>query len=646
MAESNILSSSGPATATQPRPRWWKEGKQTLHTALLGTATFLRDKDTERRQRFLRLAGLYANRAITDLMHDAYDLTPAKDKDVGIRMNVIRNMVDSVTAKIAKNKPKPTVVTDGGDFTLRQQAKRLDTYIWGQFCKNDVYPLVQGMFRDGAVFGSGVLKVVEVAVDDELGRINVERTFPWELFVDPLEAMYGAPRSLFQTKLVDRHVLLDAYGEGDDAGSKARREAIEKAPVVKGSAAGRDAYAEQILVVEAWHLPSGEGAKDGRHAIVIETGCLFEEKWTDLTFPFVILHWSRPLMGFWGDALTEEVEDLQNELHELMTKVQAAFYHHSTPKLITWDGSTVTAKYDNDLRGQHIEVAGGANAPVWVAPSVVAPEVFQHIDRISTRIYEVGGVSQLSAQSKKPAGIDSAVAMQEYNDIESERFVIRGQDLEGAVVRLGEEIVRASRRLDARELDVEVRAESRKRRKTYLEKIRWSQIKLPDDAFRLKTFPTSSLPQSPPGRIAAVESMAKAGILPPEDLKQLIDFPDTESVMSRELAPYELVLDQMERMVDEQEPVMPSPYQNVELAHRLVQLTICQFELDSVPEDRLELLREYVSACEDLLDVAKKGAAMAAAPPIAPPMPGADPMAPPMPMPAPVPPPMPMPEAA
>src|SRR5690606_11993481 len=126
------------------------------------------------------------------------------------RLNVARNMTDAVQAKIAKNKPKPTFLTEGADFSLQQKARRLDQFTWGLFYKNDVHALMRRMFRDGEVFGTGVCKVYDETEGDapkkgeedkRIGHIRSERVFPWELHVDPTEAVYGNPRSMFQVKL-------------------------------------------------------------------------------------------------------------------------------------------------------------------------------------------------------------------------------------------------------------------------------------------------------------------------------------------------------------------------------------------------------------------------------------------------------------
>ena len=52
----------------------------------------------------------------------------------------------------------------------------------------------------------------------------------------------------------------------------------------------------------------------------------------------------------------------------------------------------------------------------------ISQDLFMHLDRLYNRSFEIAGISQLSAQSSKPSGLDSGRALREFSDIESERF--------------------------------------------------------------------------------------------------------------------------------------------------------------------------------------------------------------------------------
>lgn len=595
--------------------RWWDDETQgELHHRIYDTCTWLKSNDGPRRARFLYDAQLYANRELAGLDAAEYYRAGA-DREEDPRLNVCRNQVDSVQAKIAKNKPRATFLTEAGDFSLQQKARRLEQFVAGVSYKQKLYQLAQNGFRDSAVFGSGVIKAFGRKVSDKLGEVCIERTYPWELHIDPLEAVYGNPRSLFHTRLVDRGVLLALFA-GDEDAQNAIRDA--SSAQLDGEVSG-DRLADQILVVEAWHLPSGPDAGDGRHAIVIEDATLTptdEQEWNEPRFPFQFLFWSRPLMGFWGTSLVSEIEGLQKEMNELMRKIQLAFYYNAVPTIIA-PPKFDKKQLDNDMRGR-VVTATNPEAIQFHAPQTINPEVPAHLQRLYQWSYEIAGVSQLSAQSKKPAGLNSGVALAEYNDIESERFMIRGQDYEEFFVGCAELIVMAARQLDAAGLDVEVKAEDRVRRRSFLRKIKWKEVALEHDAFQLKIFPASSLPQSPAGRKAAVESLFMSQMIDKQTAMQLLDFPDLDATLSRELAPYDLVLDQIEIILDEGGYVAPEPFQDLALAIKIGNQTYLRAKIDRVPEERLQKLRDFIDECDRLLKLAEAEAAAKNAPPAPP----------------------------
>jgi hypothetical protein len=615
--------------------RWWDERTSgELHQRIFDSCEWLRDNDSARRTRFLRYARVYANRELgglqpLDVAGDARKTTgrgrarTINGDSADPRLNVARNMVDSVQAKIAKNRPRATFLTEAGDFTLQQQARRLEQFCAGVSYKQELNKKAPIVFRDGAVFGPGVLKVWgEVASEDKkLGAVKCERVYPWELHVDPLEAYYGAPRSLFHTRLVDRGVLLEMFGDDEEC-----RNAILAADVESlDNMPGRDLFAEQLLVVEAWHLPSGPDAKDGRHAIVIEDYTLETEEWTSERFPFAFFTWSEPLVGFWGDSLVGEVEGIQLEINELAMKIQKAMYHHATPKWMVRTGSNVKkTQIDNNEQGVFIEYAGDVKPEMYTHPTVHA-EIMVREDKLYQRAYEIAGVSQLSAQSKKPAGLDSGVALAEYNDIESERFVIVGQAWEEFYLDVARLQIEAARQLHEAGYDVEVKAEDRRRRRSFLRKIKWSDVEMDDDAFQLKIFPASSLPQSPAGRKAAVEALFTANLISQPDALALLDFPDLDATLSRQLAPYELVLDQIESILDENHYIAPEPFQDLALCITISQQVYLRAKIDRVPEERLQMLRDFIDAAKGLEDAAKASAAPTPTPVTAAPV--MDPMA-------------------
>lgn len=590
---------------------WWLEPEGAAHERLVGTAARLKDEDKERYRQTLKHMRLFGGRNLTGLEANEYFRAQDQwgERSDAITWNICHSMGTAVQAKIAKNKPTPQFLTENADWSKQQRAKNLTKFVQGVFYANHAYEMGQDCFLDAVVDGSGVAKVFGDR-DGERGRIGIERVFPWELYVDPVESLYGSPRTLYQCKLVDRGVLKALFPKHADA--------IDKAEYARGSHPGRDVFSDQVQVWESWHLPSRAGADDGRHVIAIDKATLDDRPWKRTRFPFAHLRWEKRRCGYWGQGLIELLVGLQVEINSILMDVEERFRLCSKAMMLIPRGAKIVKSHIVNENGIQVEYTGDM-PPQIVAFSTVAPEVFQHLERLYQRAYEIAGVSQLSASSKKPTGLDSGAALREYNDIESERFVLPGQAYENFFMDLAALVIDEARELHEAGVDLEVASHEKRRRRSFIQKIRWADVNLDEDAYEMKVFPTSALPSTPAGRTATVEQWITAGFISREQGMALLDFPDIDQAMSLELAAYEVVLDAVEMMIEDGEYIAPEPYENVALSHKLVQAAYLRAKLDRVPGERLQLLRDHMTACEDLM-------AMAAGPAQAPPAAGAPPM--------------------
>ncbi len=565
---------------------WWVTDEAHRHEAVAQTVKFLREHNNWRREMNLRHMRLYGNLDIPGYGPTDYYKSASSQSDK-LSLNIIKSVCDAVTAKIAKNRPRPTFLTSGGDYSLQRKAKLLDKFVEGQFYATKIYQVAPRVFLDGCVFDVGALKIF-----CEGGKICIERVFPGELEVDHSEAVYGCPRQLYQIKYIDRAVLEQLYPKKlaeiricNDAGN--------------AEGVGRDTMADQLCVYESWYLPSGDGAGDGRHIIAIDNATLLEEPWTEPTFPFVFIRWSPRLLGFWGMGLAEELTGIQVEINRLLRKIQQSFHLMGVPRVYLEHGSKVVKAHLNNEIGSIVTYTGAP--PVISAPQTVHPEVFAHLDRLYNRAFEIAGISQLTAQSKKPAGLESGAALREYNDIESERFIIVARDYEEFFMEAARMMVRLARKMPGyKVLTPYKRGPSRGQ----VLEIKWSEIKLDEDQYIMQVFPTSALPHTPAGRTATIEQWIQAGFVEKDDGKRLLDFPDLEQVVSLDVAASEDLDRVLELMIDHGKYEAPEPFQNLQMAVPKVQSAYLRAKLDGVPEDRLELLRQFMADCTALLQQA------------------------------------------
>jgi hypothetical protein len=591
--------------------QWWLEPEGEKHERMLAVV------------RSIRMNQEY--RKLTDLLHESlYGNTPSSNYGRGasrrfsatsrLSLNVVRNMVGAVTSKIAsKNKPKPTFLTEEGNYEQRLQAENLEKFVGGVFYEAGVYNVLASCFRDMCVYGTGCLKAYE-----ENGKASVERVRQRELVVDDMEGADMKPRNLYQRKYSDRLVALKLWGQGDAVREQKIKDCPRDADDIE---AGYQTTADQILITEGWHLGEDDDTK-GRHSIVIEGLTLLDEEW-DGPFPFAFMRWTEDTDGFFGVGLAEELRGIQAEINKLLQQIQKG-HHLITGHWSVQQGTTLTTQINNDL-GAIVKHTG--QQPTYYTPGVISPEVYNHLWELYAKAFEIAGVSQLSATSQKPAGVDSGVAMRTYNDIQTERFLEVGQAYEEFVVEAARQVIRCAKRIGG---SYKVRAVD----KSSISFIKWSEIKLDEDAYVIRVYPTSLLPTTPAGKLQWAQDMITAGVIPPEDVLEIVDFPDTEAYAKRKNAARRIIERNIGHMLKTGEPVSPEPADNHPLALKLVNEAYAEARLDKVPEAKLQLLRDYMAVTQSFLPKPAPPApppmAMGAPPPMDPMM---DPMGPP-PMPA------------
>lgn len=566
--------------------QWWlrpdgdeKTSPKDIANRVLAVVKHIRGNQEHRKLDDLIHASLYGNLPLVGFGLGTYSQrSPTASR---LTLNVVRTMVAAVVSKIAaKNKPKPKFIPEGGDYETREKAQRLEMFVDGVFYESGVYALLAKVFRDACIYGTGCLKIT-----DGDGRVDVERVIPWELVVDDGEALYGEPRNIYHRRYYDRLVLKRLWASNDPE----MAEAINNAP--RDSEDAEYAYqttADQLLVTEAWHLGEGEGVP-GRHTVCIENYTLLDEEWEG-PFPFAFMRWSEPLVGFFGVGLAEELRGVQSEINKLLQQIQRGHHLITGHYLVQHGGQVTTSMLNNDLAA--IVKFKGAK-PTYEAPQIISPEVYNHLWQLYAKAFEISGISQLNATGMKPAGLDSGEAQRVYQDIQTERFLEVGQAFEELVVEASRQVVRCAKRVGG---SYTVRAQDGGK----LEKLSWSDVAIPEDLYRIRVHPTSMLPSTPAGKLAWMNDMLQSGHIPPEDVMDIVDLPDIEAYKKRRLAARKIIERNIAHMIKTGEFVSPEPFDNHQLALRLVNEAYHDARLDGVPEEKLELLRRYMADSEDL----------------------------------------------
>lgn len=567
---------NGPITIANADRRWWLAKGDDLAQSITAVINTLARYDSPRQTQYQISTRLYGNvnlMGLNGLSFTKISAITSATKD-RVTYNIVQSCIDTVTSKMAKNRPKPLFLTSGGNYRQQRKAKKLDRFMEGIFYENDVYKLSTQIFRDCGVFGDGIIHVFA-----ENNRIKYERVIASEIYVDAVDGFYGKPRQMHRTKNVDRAVLMDMFPEYKDKISIAKSASADLMGTYQN-------IADLITVVESWHLPSGPNAKDGMHTITITDCVLFVEDYKKNFFPFVFLHWSKRLYGVFGQGLAEQLQSIQLEVNKILWVIQRSFHMFGTYKVWLKTGSKIPKEHVNNDIGT---IMVGDEPPQYLNSSPVPQEYFMHLQTLKNQAFEQAGISQLSAASKKPSGLDSGRALREFNDIESERFMAIGQQYQQMFLDLAKISISIAKDIYAEDKKFSVQVPGKK----FIDTIQWKDVDMEEDEFVLKMFPVSSLPSDPAGRLQTITEYLQAGFLSPRQGRRLLDFPDLEAEESLANAQEDWLHACLEKIVDESEYTVPEPEMDLLLADELALEYYAQGKNLGLEEEKLEMIRTF-----------------------------------------------------
>lgn len=612
------------ATSTGKNARWWEEPKDNVHTTLATVFRTVRDECEWRIDAHEYHAGLYCasdRPGVRGLSRRGYEYGPAT-----LPYNLCRSAVQSLTAKIGKHRPLPQVLTQRGNWKNQKRARKFTQFLEGEFYRQHIFEEHSAdIIRDALIFGTGALKVFT-----EGDEIRTERTHPWELFADEWDARYRRPRNLYQVRSVDRGVLVELFARTDGGGMrKTLKDAIDSA----GRFALHDLQydeanitVDRVDVVEAWHLPSGKRAKDGRHVIIVDGATLVDETWEHDFFPFAFLTYDTALASFFGHGLVEQLEGYQYEINRSSEK-SSEQYHLSGVHVVVPDSAKVT---DQQIRnGVHILRHAPGGVPQVFQMDLVNEHMRQRPRELTQDGLNDAGLSQMSVQSQKPAGITAAIALQTLDDIETERFMIFGRAYETWCLDIARRLIECAKTIAEEYGDLAVSVPM----KNGLLPLSWTDVYV--DGVEIRIFPTSLLPQQLGARLEKLKDMWNTGLIDRATFLRQLDAPDLQAELDLETAD-KLVIDELldsmlyadeEQGEDAYRP--PSAYQDLAWGARRAQQKYNRALLDGADEFNLELLRRYMKDSDGLMQKAVPPAPMgvpgAGMPAGAPPAPNAVP---------------------
>jgi hypothetical protein len=641
--------------------QWWTAHlrDEAPHDLLTTLVDEIRQQQMTLAENTRRLIGIYEFGYFAEGVGGASsDTDPQLDENRNA-YNFSQGIVDTVWARIIKQEIQPMSLTSGGTYMQRQRAKDMTEALEGEFAENDWEKIKEDMVLDSLVtyHGAGAGYVYNNGK-----RVKIERIHPDDVWFDESELRYRSPRSCYMTRGIDRFVLLAIYGkESDDfyGTPTERREAIlnatrtdRKLPWSNMTRAGQD----QIDTIGAWHLPSeagceleqtdggeddsapdssedvgkaddNEGSGDGRFVLAIH-GCTLESKpWERDHFP-VFLYVPRPRRrSIWGRSLMFDLVPPQREYEILTERFQRAHAAVGYAQLYASRQSNVDARELTNGIGFVFE-GDGPSPPVPFAYDPIPASAYSYRDSIPRDAMAAKGVSQFAAQGQLPAGLRQASgkALDAWVDEDSEHLIPEYRALERLVVDVSWLIVEEWRALTANDNNYLVRYRSKKG----IKKIFVRDVLMDKEDCVIKVFPVSGLMKSPSGKFKQVSEMFSTGAIDKEQFKRLLGIPDLESENEIDLADIEVIDAMLDAMIMTGEYISPEGFDSLQLAltrtgkfYNLLRKNniLSKAELGDgyVPEDRMQLIRDFMDDTEariEELQAKDAAASMPAAPPM------------------------------
>jgi hypothetical protein len=591
------------------KERWWKVEHELVTDTALATSVFealqhiMDDKGSQRESSNNFFLGLYSDRIPVDVPVEQFNLPTIPGAN--LTLNVSSSCCDALAAKVAPNKPKPMYLTSDGDFSAQMKAKNRQRFVMGHFHSENVYRKGRRALQDALQCDIGAMKIV-----GEKGAkgVRYERVHPNEIHVDEKAAQHGEPRELFQRKLVPTDTLAAVWEDFEDQ--------IFQSATQKTSDSTRGLVDDLVELVEAWHLPSKKDKSDGRHVICVKNAVLLEEPWKDDSFPFAFIRFTELASGFFGLGLVEQLSGIQQEITTLVRRIKKAHDILGVPWVKKPGGCTWKAGSGTNEIGVVMEYDGPE--PKVEVHAIMAPEVYSHLNYLFEKAFEVSGISQLSATSRKPAGVESGVALRTLLDTETQRFSLLVEAWQEFYLEIARQTIFAARRCG--------NPVAKWRSKEWVREIQFSDVDDEDDKFDLQLWPTNLLPDTPAGKLAYVEQMITIGLIGPEQGQSLLDYPDIEAFQRENNAGRDNIEMIVEHMMVHDDYIAPTKFMNLALSKNVIQANLLRAQVNGWPEEKQSMLAQWLDAADAILNPPPPPApddAFAASPDVGAPMPPA-----------------------
>lgn len=411
---------------------------------------------------------------------DGNTLSPAS-------INVIKSVVDTLVSKIATSKVRPFINTLNGSYKEMQTALQAQQFFDIFYEEQNVHMSVSKAFEDACIFDTGVIYI-------DKDNYNIKKCLPWQVYIRPAELVYNKLTRVYYEQADYPISLLP-----NDITAKFKKN-------VEYTDYG--IYYDTFNKVKA-HIIAG-------HVVKVEP-------WNYDVLPFIFLYYNKPNIGTTSLSVVDILYTLQNEIDMLVSKIAAAAELTPGNTIFLPEGGSVKATQLNNGVGNVLTYRPTPNmtgSPVTVATPAFIDGQYQYLlDSLIQRAYELVGISQLSAMSQKPTGLDSGIALSTMESIESDRFETQLKQVINAYVDIARVCVEL--------FDGDILPDNNRRLS-----INWNDIRKANDSLKIQFSAADALSKDPSVKLQQLQALAQSNIIPQSRIASLMELPDIQSGFS------------------------------------------------------------------------------------------------------------------
>ena len=496
--------------------------------------------------------------------------------------SLIRAAIDTAVSLVARM-PAVKCQPTGETFSVRRRTKLQTRFLNGVMYAVDLKKRAHQAFIDGCTARVGALLFY---VDNE-DTIRCERVNPLDLFWDETEDSVS-PRNLARVHAVPRMQLAARFPDHAQAISSLPRYSPTSNPGVN---LWSQDDGDRVKVVEGWCLPLGKDK--GAHVVQSGDLTLAREDYPFERHCVATYRWGTSFDSFGGKPLGEILIPYQLWTNRIVRMIDEGL-KNCIPRLMVHENAEVEGYTTTSM--EKILWAGQIPPTVQMGEGL-SSDLVAWRDTLQREAFNEAGVNIAAVAGVKPAGLTSAVALREYQDIANSRLIAPTAAFDAFITDCAKIILMLAETTYVKE-PARVRAPGTKQ----LDEIEWKAGQLKESEYSVEVQATSALPLTVSGRLDFVKELLAEGLISRETGTRLLQLPDVEAELDRLNAPRDLAEKQVEMALWEGKYAPMNPYQDPNLVLEIGTAEYMKADLNGTfPPENMEILRRLIANAQSMV---------------------------------------------